>query len=346
MPLYNVEKYVGEALDSVLAQTFQDFEVIVVDDCSTDNSVKVVESYREKFGGRLKLARTKKNSGGAGFPRNKGLELSRGEYIFFLDPDDTIKNSALDELCTLTKNFEADVIHCEKCYQIPDEYYHDAEYRKNLKPSIYPGGERIFVTKPALLTNNFAQRALEFSQKWLTWSVNLQLIRRDFIVDNELKFGDFLREDMLFTICEICCAQKYVVVPNVVYYYRRREGSAVHSTPDIPQLIKTEIKALKRGIQYLEKFFSQSELFSRRPDLKYTLFDMFAQEILTRLNVLYAQIPPHEIDEILRHEFGDNRDALTPFMFSAMNSYRLQLLQCFGHINALQNEIRQLKSKE
>ena len=112
------------------------------------------------------------------------------------------------------------------------------------------------------------------------------------------------------------------------------------------KLIKTEIKALKRGIQYLEEFFAQSEIFSQRPDLKYTLFDMFTQEILTRLNVLYAQIPPHEIDAILRNEFGDNNDPLPAFMFSAMNSYRLQLLQSFGHIAALENELRQLKSKE
>ena len=329
-----------------MAQTFKDFEVLVVDDCSTDSSPAIVESYIPKFDGRLKLAKTKKNSGGAGFPRNKGLELSRGEYVFFLDPDDTIKATALDELYSFAKKFNADIIHCEKFFEIPEEHWHDAEFIKSLKPSCYPAGERRFVTTPSILTDDFIKRAMEFSQKWLTWSVNLQLIRRDFIFDNELKFGDFLREDMIFVICEICCAKRYVVIPNVVYYYRRHEGSAVHSKPDIPQLIKTEINSLKKGIQYLEEFFSQSELFSQRPDLKYTLFDMFAQEILTRLNALYAQIPPHEIDEILRHEFGDNRDALTPFMFSAMNSYRLQLLQSFGRIAALENENRRLQSKE
>ena len=85
IPLYNAEKYIGDCLESLLVQTFQDFEVIVVDDCSTDNSVAIVQSYAEKFGGRLKIARTKKNSGGGGYvPRNLGLNLSRGEYIFFL----------------------------------------------------------------------------------------------------------------------------------------------------------------------------------------------------------------------------------------------------------------------
>ena len=58
--MYNAEEYVGECLNSLLAQTFQNFEVIVVDDCSTDSSPAIVESYTEKFGGRLKLTKTKK----------------------------------------------------------------------------------------------------------------------------------------------------------------------------------------------------------------------------------------------------------------------------------------------
>ena len=88
IPMYNVERYVGECLDSVLLQTFQDFEVIVVDDCSTDNSVEVVNSYVPKFDGRLRLISMEKNTGGGGKPRNRGIELACGEYVQFLDADD------------------------------------------------------------------------------------------------------------------------------------------------------------------------------------------------------------------------------------------------------------------
>jgi hypothetical protein len=97
IPMYNSEKYIGECLDSLLAQTFQDFEVIVVDDCSTDDSVVIVESYAQKFSGRLKLAKTEINSGGGGYvPRNIGLSLSSGEYFYFLDADDFIVEMALE----------------------------------------------------------------------------------------------------------------------------------------------------------------------------------------------------------------------------------------------------------
>ena len=118
--MYNVEEYIGGCLDNVLKQTFQDFEVIVVDDCSTDDSFKIVESYVGKFGGRLTLTKLEENSGSGGLPRNKGLMLSRGEYIFFADADDALTKTALEELYTLAKDYDADLVYCEQNYESPD----------------------------------------------------------------------------------------------------------------------------------------------------------------------------------------------------------------------------------
>ena len=116
IPMYNAEKFIGECLESILAQTFQDFEVIVVDDCSTDSSVKIIEQYIPSFGGRLKLSRMDKNSGSGAMPRNKGMELSHGEYVFFMDDDDLLTKTALEEMYTLAKDFDADVVYTEKHY--------------------------------------------------------------------------------------------------------------------------------------------------------------------------------------------------------------------------------------
>ena len=116
IPVYNAEKFIGEALDSILEQTFQDFEVIVVDDCSKDSSPEVVKSYLEKFGGRLIFSSMKKNSGSAPAPRNKGFRFSRGEYIFFMDSDDTLTKTGLEEMYTLAKEYNADVVYCEKYF--------------------------------------------------------------------------------------------------------------------------------------------------------------------------------------------------------------------------------------
>ena len=109
IPLYNAKEYIGKCLDSLLAQTFQNFEVIVVNDCSTDKSTDIVESFKEKFGERLKLTNTEKNSGGCGFvPRNVGLGLASGEYVFFVDADDYLAENALTILYTAAKENEAE----------------------------------------------------------------------------------------------------------------------------------------------------------------------------------------------------------------------------------------------
>ena len=324
--MYNTEKFVGECLESILNQTFQNFEVIIVDDCSTDSSCAVVESYAPKFGGRLTLTHLEKNSGGCALPRNKGLRFSRGEYIFFLDSDDLITPTALEELYTQAKNFDADVVHCEKFYFVPENFINTAEVGKNLQPSNYLTWQNILVKEPLVWENNFEERLRFFNQKKLVWNVWLQLVRRDFIMNSGIQFCNIFGEDLMFTMCELCCANKYVIVPNVIYYYRQREGSVVHSGKEIPKRLKVKIKALTEGIRYLDKFLSDSNFFSSRPDLKYLLFDFFAQEMLGDLAEIYAKVPAYALDEILRKEFGDDT-AFLPVIFSTMNIYRLQLIQ-------------------
>ena len=112
IPMYNAEKYIGECLDSLLNQTFQDFEIIVVDDCSTDNSVAIAENILEKFGRENVLIKRKKNSGNFGYTaRNRGFRYAKGEYVFFVDADDMLTDNALEELYASAKRFAADVVY-------------------------------------------------------------------------------------------------------------------------------------------------------------------------------------------------------------------------------------------
>lgn len=87
MPCYNAAQYIAESIESVIAQTHRNWELIIVDDCSKDNSVEIIQDYQNKDD-RIKLIRNAKSSGSPAEPRNIGIEHSTGEYIAFLDSDD------------------------------------------------------------------------------------------------------------------------------------------------------------------------------------------------------------------------------------------------------------------
>lgn len=345
IPLYNAEKYIAECLDSILAQTFQNFEVIVVDDCSTDSSPAIVESYAPKFGERLKLTKMPHTSGYASLPRNRGIGLSRGKYIYFFDPDDSITPTALEELYTAAENFDADVVHCEKYYKVPDEFYNNVDYRKNLKPYSWPMGEKIFITQPTLLTDNLEKRVIDFGKKWLQWAAWMQLIRRDFIVDNNIKFVNTYSQDLIFTMCELCCAKNYVVLPNVCYFWRQHEGSKVTEKLDVAKSIHKFVAVLNCGIKYLDDFLNERKIFAGRSDLKYVLFDTLATVVLGNLDQIYFQNPTYKLDEFLRKEFDGNNSAAVAFNFNTMNVYRLQLANARNQLLQLQKFAEQAQQR-
>ena len=339
VPLYNVEKYVGECLDSLLAQTFQDFEVIVVNDCSTDASPAIVESYAPKFGGRLKLVHMKKNSGSAGFPRNKGVELARGEYIFFVDPDDTITPTALEELYPVAKNFDADVVRCEKYFEVYERFWNDAEYRKNLKPHSYQTGG--FVTEPTLISEDFADLVKVFRRRGFLHNIWAMLIRRNFVVENELTMTNTPGQDFFFAACAICSAKRLVRVPNVVYNYRIRENSMSTEKIDAARLLGKWLRALRIGVEHIDKFLDGQEFFATRKDMRYLLFDRVLEEMSVYWNNIYAKAPAYALNEIVRKELDAGVcPALKAFLCSMMNFYGAQVLQAQQRVTALENELQ------
>lgn len=100
MPAYNAERFIGDSIKSVLSQTYSNFELIILDDCSTDSTEKIVQSYNDE---RVKYHRNSKNLGAA-LSRNRGIELSNGRYIAFLDSDDMWKEKKLQRQIKLLSN--------------------------------------------------------------------------------------------------------------------------------------------------------------------------------------------------------------------------------------------------
>ena len=149
-----------------------------------------------------------------------------------------------------------------------------------------------------------------------------------------------IADDMLFTICELCCAEKYVVIPSVIYFYRQRKDSLIHKNVDVSKHLNLWITMLKDGICYLDKFLDSLEFGSHRPDLKYLLLDIFSQEMLKYFLEIYNKIPAYTLDKLLRKELGDDT-AFTSLIFSMMNIYRLQLMKTQNQLNQVVTKANQ-----
>ena len=96
IPVYNVEKYLAKCLDSVIYPELEGYEIVVVNDGSTDSSLSVAEDYARRFPGLIRVISTE--NGGLGAARNVGLEAARGEFLLFLDSDDLLCEGALPEI--------------------------------------------------------------------------------------------------------------------------------------------------------------------------------------------------------------------------------------------------------
>ena len=103
---------------------------------------------------------------------------------------------------------------------------------------------------------------------------------------------------------------------------------------------------IKCCVKYLDDFLNEQDFFSKRPDLKYALFDIFVNDMLRYVTEIYLKIPAYALDEILRREFGkEDNTALTTVLFGLLNVNRLQLMQSQQRVAELENELKRLKGK-
>ncbi len=337
-PTYNVEKYVGQFLNSILNQTFKNYELIIIDDCSTDRSVEIVESYIKKFGGRMRLIKREKNSGGDAIPKNTGIALSRGKYLLILDSDDLISNTALEKLHSIAEETGADVLHAEK-YFTTDADIVDKKTVLHLKSS-----ENVsFVKEPTEITNDLAERLRLYAQSrffWFHWS---KFFRRDFIVGNRIDLPNIpASSDMVFSFKCLCLAKKYVRIPTVFNIYRLRGGSMTRQDLTPEKYIKKWAAILIDGLNEMEKFMDGLDFFERNPDYRFLVRNFYIQQVFHWTDRLYRKVTPAAIDQIVQREFearGGAPIALQSYLFSFANFYRANLVDTRQRIGRFRDRL-------
>lgn len=214
--VYNVEKYIRQTLDSVVNQTLKDIEIIVVDNKSTDNTLKIVEEYA-KEDERFVIYRNSSNLK-QGLARNFGVQMARGEYIFFIDGDDYMELFALEKLYNRITETNADITLCTW-----NQF--DDKTGKIDRSHVYAKLKQI---PTELDDKTFSWRDIKYSVFWQTSVPWDKMYKRDFLIGKDVKFpGGIYFEDNVFVYDALFKAEKISILREDLIFYRYNRKNAV-----------------------------------------------------------------------------------------------------------------------
>ena len=266
IPIYNVEKYLDECLTSVMNQTYKNFEVILVNDGTKDNSIEIVNKFISKHN-NIKLVN--KENGGLGSARNVGINHARGKYLIFIDSDDYIEATYIEKLYTEIEKSKSDIVICGI-----NKYY---ENSKNIEPVNLE------------VENNKSYSSLEaikllFTNKIFCHAWN-RIYRKELFINNNILFPEGkLYEDILPAVKLISKSKKISFIKENLYYYRIREG-AITSSKNI-KAIEDYNYAIDKVNKYISTSVYEESLKSEKVNfnISYTLSSLDMLSIYTDYN--------------------------------------------------------------
>ncbi len=265
IPVYNVAGFVEKCIDSILAQPFTDFEIILVDDGSTDDSLEICKKYQDS-----RITILEKENGGLSSARNFGMERASGDYIWFIDSDDWISENSLEIINDSLAIDPVDIL-------LFSFYYVDLN------------GQVTHCRQ--LVAENHIYTGLEYVERFkvLEPSIWTKVFRRRFLLDFGLRFEEgMVYEDLYFNLHAFRLAQKIKGIERFLYNYRRRKNSITTSRPGHLHLesqlkMMAYLKNLSAGNVYHEDYL--------RKQLKYELYALF--KLLWRRDAAVGQLQPY-----------------------------------------------------
>ena len=262
VPVYNVEKYLEKCLNSLVNQTLENIEIIIVNDGTKDNSEEIIKKFIEKY--PQKIVYLKKENGGLSDARNFGIPYAKGEYIAFLDSDDYVEKDIYKEMYELAKKENSDMVECDFLWEYPDKTREDIGQVYNGKKEML---EKVRV---------------------VAWN---KLIRRSILEKAQIQFPKGLRyEDVEFTYKLIPYLNKVSFLKKPYIHYIQRENSISNSqnerTKEIFTVLDNVIDYYKEN-NYYDEYKDELEYIYARYLLCSSLLRMVKiQDKETRKNML------------------------------------------------------------
>lgn len=235
MPLYNNEKYVIEAIQSVINQTYKDWELIIINDASTDNSKFVVQNFLEKEKDNRLIFIDLKENKGVSFARNLGMRKAKGEYISFLDSDDFWDKNFLNELYRKIKETNGKLVYSKFAY--------------------FYNGDNIKINKAVMREGKIDKFIVKKKCRYETeypFHICAILVKKSLIETYKIKFPEDqnLFEDGLF-LSKLICITDIVSVNKVLMYYRQHQTSITHKKYTKKEYLQ-ELLFLERLLDFIK----------------------------------------------------------------------------------------------
>lgn len=343
VPVYKVEQYVKICVDSILNQTFQDFEIILVDDASPDKSFELCQKlYGDND--KVKFVRHEKNLG-LGPTRNTGIKNARGKYVYFVDSDDFILPNTLERFYTVAEKNNAQVVHVTGWYELTQD-----EPEPILKENLKLVGDGY--NQEGFLPFDVPYRLEEHWRKRNTSPmVWLCFCRRDFLEQNRIEFLPIISEDDPFNIALYCLAERYYVLNDTFYFYRKRTGSIMRAK-NVEQFLKS-ICSIMIDLNYVKSFldtipYTKNYEQWRENVIDESFFRFIRLQTLPHYKELIVSPEVNEAtEEIFTEIFGNNATFVKYFFNNYHLFYRrteLLVEQCQALLyqnQQLQNFIRE-----
>lgn len=271
IPVYNAEKYLDRCVESLCKQTYENIEVVLVDDESKDSSGKICDEWVEKDS-RVKVIH--KSNAGAGYARNTGIEAAEGEYIAYADADDYLLENAIEKAVTRIIETEADVC-----------YYGCID--------IGPDGERYGIPPKKLLYNS--DETIEYVKNILGQSPDSTtplfggvspwsgIVKKELLINNDVRFPserECLSEDTLYNVRVCMNAHRIAVEPSCLYCYCHNDNSTLSSSyksdrfeaaKKMYDILKDEVSSIKDDEiqQRLYRMFMQNLIACMKREIVY-----------------------------------------------------------------------------
>ncbi len=268
IPAYNVEKYIQRCIDSVLAQTFADYEIIIVNDCSSDSTVEIIRKYYND-NKKIKLIQHEKNKGLA-LTRNTGMDNAFGEYIFFIDSDDWIQADTLAALFKLAKTSNADIAAC------------------GISAVYQDGSRKTLHSQRGMIAGGAQALPLIANDKIFVTAWN-KLYSNELINKYKLRFADMYHEDIMFAIETLFYCRLYVTIPDEMYNYYQTPASIVRGKYTDKHII-SYIKLCSLFNQFVNKINKEDQILNEKA-----------------IDSIYYYLMRHNISKIKQFYLQNNR---------------------------------------